>query len=122
MFGKLIYGQFSLKETFWKYGVLGIFSCSLITKIFKMFLFKQLKGVSLGTYYTHYFSPLNMDNTMLFLTIGYFVCAFALSIYSVMVLFAVWRSSAEYDKSIWMRHIAKVMILVVIYSGLKFGL
>ena len=122
MFGKLIYGQFSLKETFWKYGFLGIFACSLVTKIFKMFLLKQLKGISLGTYYTHYFSPLNMDNTMLFLTIGYFVCAFILSVYSIMVLFGVWRSAAEYDKSVWMRHIAKVMILAIIYFGLKFGL
>ena len=101
---------------------MGIFACSLVTKIFKMFSLKQLKGVSLGTYYTHYFSPLNMDNTMLFLTIGYFVCAFALSVYSIMVLFGVWRSAAEYDKSVWMRHIAKVMILAIIYFGLKFGL
>ena len=122
MFGKLIYGQFSLKETFWKFGVLGIFGCSLVTKIFKTFLLKHLKGVSLSAYYTHYFSPLNMDNTMLFFTIAYFVCAFALSVYSIMVLFGVWRSAAEYDKSIWMRHIAKVMILLIIYLGLKFGL
>ena len=122
MFGKLIYGQFSLKETFWKYGVLGIFCCSLITKIFKIFLMKHLKGVSLSAYYTHYFSLLNMDNTMLFLTIGYFVFAFVLSVYCVMVLFGVWRSAAEYDKSVWMRHIAKIMILAVIYFGLKFAL
>lgn len=122
MFGKLIYGQFSLKETFWKYGVLGVFGCSLVTKIFKMFLLKHLKGVSLGVYYTRYFSPLNMDNTMLFLTIAYFVCAFALTVYCIMVIFGVWRSAAEYDKSVWMRHIAKLMILLTVYVGLMFGL
>ena len=122
MFGKLIYGQFSLKETFWKFGVLGIFICSLISRGFKSFLMQHLNGISLGTYYTQYFSPLNMDNTMLFLTIGYFLFAFVLCVYSVMVLFGVWRSAAEYDKSIWMRHLAKLFILGVIYAGLHFGL
>ncbi len=122
MFGKLIYGQFSLKETFWKFGVLGIFFCALITRCFKSFLMQHLNGISLGTYYTQYFSPLKMDNTMLFLTIGYFLFAFVLCVYCVMVLFGVWRSAAEYDKSIWMRHLAKLFILAVIYAGINFGL
>ena len=33
MFGKLVYGQFSLKETFWKFGVMGIFLVAFVTKI-----------------------------------------------------------------------------------------
>ncbi len=122
MFGKLIYGQYSLKETFWKFGVLGIAFCALITRCFKVFLSQHLHGISLGDYYMHYFSPLKMDNMMLFLTIGYFVFAFVLCAYSIMVIFGVWRSAAEYDKSVWMRHIAKIMILVLVYGGLSFGL
>lgn len=122
MFGKLIYGQYSLKETFWKFGVLGIFLCSLITRCFKLFLTQRLRGVSLSDYYTHYFSPLNMDNMMLFLTIGYFVFVFSLCVYSIMVILGVWRSANEYDKSIWMRHIAKMMIFFVVYLGISFGI
>ena len=122
MFGNLVYGKFSLKETFWKFGVIGIFFCSVITKIFKSFLLQKLNGVTISYYYTHYFSPLKMDNMILFLTIGYFVCLLALILYSIMVLFGIWRSSAEYDKSIWMRHIARLMILVIIYAGLNFVL
>ena len=122
MFGNLVYGKFSLKETFWKFGVIGIFFCSVITKIFKSFLLQKLNGVTISYYYTHYFSPLKMDNMILFLTIGYFVCLLALILYSIMVLFGIWRSSAEYDKSIWMRHIARLMILVIIYAGLNFAL
>ena len=122
MFGNLVYGKFSLKETFWKFGVIGIFFCSVVTKIFKSFLMQKLNGVTISYYYTHYFSPLKMDNMILFLTIGYFVCLLALIIYSIMVLFGIWRSSAEYDKSIWMRHIARLMILVIIYAGLNFAL
>ena len=122
MFGNLVYGKFSLKETFWKFGVIGIFFCSVITKIFKSFLLQKLNGVTISYYYTHYFSPLKMDNMILFLTIGYFVCLLALILYSIMVLFGIWRSSAEYDKSIWMRHIARLMTLVIIYAGLNFAL
>lgn len=122
MFGNLVYGKFSLKETFWKFGVIGIFFCSVVTKIFKSFLMQKLNGVTISYYYTHYFSPLKMDNMILFLTIGYFVCLLALILYSIMVLFGIWRSSAEYDKSIWMRHIARLMILVIIYAGLNFAL
>ncbi|MBQ2811474.1 MAG: hypothetical protein IJF12_04820 [Alphaproteobacteria bacterium] len=122
MFGKLVYGQFSLKETFWKYGIMGIFSISLVTKIFGAFLNQKINGMSVKYYYTHYFSPLNMDNVILFLTIAYFICLFALTIYSIMVWFGVWRSSKEYDKSIWLGHIAKVLILFVIYGGFKFAL
>ena len=122
MFGNLVYGKFSLKETFWKFGVLGIFFCTLITKIFKTFLLQKLNGMTISYYYTHYFSPLNMDNMILFLTIGYFVCLLALALYSIMVLFGVWRSSAEYDKSVWMRHIARILTLLIVYCGLKFVL
>ncbi len=122
MFGNLFYGKLSLKETFWKFGVMGVLLCAVVTKIFKMFLMQKLNGVSVSYYYTHYFSPLHMDNMILFLTIGYFVCLLALCLYSLIVLFGVWRSSAEYDKSIWLRHIARLMILLVIYCGLKISL
>lgn len=122
MFGKLVYGRFSLKETFWKFGVFGIFVCTLLTKICNVFLVQKLNGISLKYYYTHYFSPLNFDNTIVFLTIAYLLFAFVLCAYCLMVFLGVWRSSAEYDKSIWLRHIARLAIILVIYAGLKFSL
>lgn len=122
MFGKLVYGKFPLGETFWKFGVFGLFSLALITKICKSFLFQKLKGMSLGFYYTHHFSLLNMDNGVLIHTVLYLFFAGLLCIYSLMIVFGVWRSADEYDKSIWIRRIAKVMILFVIYCSLEFGL
>ena len=71
MFGKLVYGQFSLKETFWKFGVMGIFVVSFITKIFGAFLRQKINGMSIKYYYTHYFSMLNIDNMILFLQEAY---------------------------------------------------
>lgn len=121
MFGKLVYGQYSLKETFWKFGVFGIFAVSFVAKIFGVFLNQKLNGMSLKYYYTHRFSMLDIDNLMLFLTIGYFVCMTALVLYSVMVWLGIWRSAKEYDKSAWLGHLAKLFILLVMYTGFKFA-
>lgn len=122
MFGKLVYGQFSLKETFWKFGVMGIFLVAFVARNFGKFLNQELNGITIKYYYTHNFSMLNINNMILFLTIAYFVCLFALGLYSVMVLFGVCRSAKEYDKSAWLGHIAKLFILGVIYGGFKFAL
>ena len=122
MFGKLVYGQYSLKETFWKFGVMGIFLVSFIARIFGAFLKQKIDGMSIQYYYTHHFRMLNMDNMILFLTIAYFVFVLALCLYSVMMVFGIWRSSAEYDKSIWLRHLAKLFILLVIYGGFKLAI
>lgn len=121
MFGKLVYGKFSLKETFWKFGVLGLFTLALIAKIFKSFLFQKIGNAGIVFYYAHRFSFLNMDNGVLFYTLGYFVFITALALYGIMVLFGVWRSAEEYDKSIWIRRIAKLMILIVFYGAFKFA-
>ena len=75
MFGKLVYGKFSLKETFWKFGVLCIFALALISRIFKALLLHKIGGATIGFYYAHKFSFLNMDNAILFYTIAYFVFA-----------------------------------------------
>ena len=62
MFGKLVYGQYSLKETFWKFGVMGIFLVSFLARIFGAFLNQKINGMSIKYYYTHHFRMLDMDN------------------------------------------------------------
>lgn len=115
MFGKLVYGQYSLKETFWKFGIFGLFTLTLITKIFRVLLIEQIRGTSLTYYYLHYFSLLNLNGTILFYTAGYFLCLFCLAVYSVMVITGVWKSSAQYDKSASLRQIARVLIFAAAY-------
>ncbi len=122
MLSKLIYGQYSLKETFWKFGVLGVFLCSFVTRCFHAFLSSKLNGLSLRVYYTQYFSPLHMDNGILFLTLAFFVCAFVMSVYSLMVFSGVWRSAKAYNKSAWLSFIARLCTLAVIYGAFKFAL
>lgn len=119
MLGKLLYGRFSLKETFWKFGVLSIFLSSFVMRIIKAFLLQHLNGLSISQYYTHYFSLLNMNGTMLFFTLMYFLGMFVFACYLLIVWLGVWRSSAEYNKSVWLGWLARIVMLLVIYAGLK---
>lgn len=122
MLGKLLYGQFSLKESFWKFGFLGLLIGAFITRIIKTFLLQFTNGVSLMVYYTHYFSPLKLNGGALFLTLLYLLSAFALCGYAIIVFLGVWRSSGEYNKSIWLRHIARLFMIGLIFLSLRFGL
>lgn len=122
MLGKLWHGELSLKESFWKFGVLGLLACAFITKIIKVLLLRQLGGVDLIYYYTHYFLPLKMNGMLMFLTLLYFFAAFVLCVYGLIVVFGVWRSAAEYTKSIWLRQIARIFILIVVYLSIRIGL
>jgi len=119
MFAKILHGQFSLRETFWKYGVWGEFLITFILYLFRIFLIHKLDGLKLGEYYRTVFSFINMDRPILFLTISYFTILAFLTFYSIILVFGIWRSSAEYDKSVWLRHLARIFILVVIFLAYK---
>ncbi len=119
MFAKILHGQFSLSQMFWKYGICGIFLLTFFTYLFRVFLVHQLKGMTLIYYYKNVFSFINMNNTVLFLTIAYLVLLAAMIFYAVILTFGVFRSSAEYDKSIWLRHIARFLTLLLIFFAFK---
>ena len=52
MFKKLIDGELSLKDTFWKFGVLGMLAVHLVVKILGTMLFHKLRGLTILGYYT----------------------------------------------------------------------
>lgn len=119
MFAKILHGQFELRQMFWKYGVWGVSLITFIMYLFRIFLIHRLNGLKLGEYYSKVFSFINMDNTMLFLTISYFTLLAFLTFYSIILVMGVWRSSAEYDKSVWLRHIARLLILGIVFMAYK---
>jgi len=119
MFAKILHGQFELRKMFWKYGVWGEFLITFILYLFRIFLRHKLKDMTLGQYYTTVFSFLNMDNMMLFLTISYFTILAFLTFYSIILVIGIWRSSAEYDKSVWLRHLARIFTLIIVFLAYK---
>ena len=112
-------GGFSLTDTFWKFGVLGLFVVICVVRFFGSLLAQKLAGISLWTYFTRYFHPLNMNTGILILTLCYLGCLAAFIIYSAVLLSGTWKSSAEYDKSVWLRYVSRVVMLLMLFVCYK---
>ena len=119
MLKKLMAGEFSLSDTFWKFGVLGLVIVVFVVRFFGSMLAQKLAGISLWIYFTRYFHPLKMNTGILVLAVCYLGCLAAFVFYSVVLVSGTWKSSAEYDKSIWLRHISRIMMLLMLFICYK---
>lgn len=119
MLKKLMAGEFSLSDTFWKFGVLGLVIVVFVVRFFCSMLAQKLAGISLWLYFTRYFHPLKMNTGILVLAVCYLGCLAAFVFYSVVLVSGTWKSSAEYDKSIWLRHISRIMMLLMLFICYK---
>ncbi len=117
MLKKLMSGELSLSSTFWKFGVLGLALIVFAARLFGGLLAPKLNGISLWLYYTKYFHPLNMNTGIVVLTVCYLACLAAFVWYSMIIISGTWRSAAEYDKSVWLRYIARLMIILLVFIG-----
>lgn len=114
MLKKLMSGELSLKDTFWKFGLLGLFLIVMAVRFLGGLLAQKLQGLTLWYYYSKYFHPLNMNTGIVVLTVCYLTCLAAFIWYSFVILSGIWRSSAEYDKSLWLRHLSRILMLVLV--------
>ena len=112
MFKKLIDGELSLKDTFWKFGVLGTLTLHLLVKIFGKMLFHKLRGLTILSYYTT--RQYGLETSTVTLTILYFSSLCFLLFYCGSLIIATWRSSAEYNRSLWFRHLARIFIILIV--------
>lgn len=119
MFAKIFHGQFELSKMFWKYGVWYILLIGSVTFGVRAFLVSHLKGMRLTHYFQNVFSINNLDSTVIGLTMTYFIMLFILSFYNLIWICGIWRSSAEYDKSVWLRHLTRLASLVLIFISYK---
>lgn len=119
MFKKLIDGELSLKDTFWKFGVLGLLAINLIVKIFGKMLVSKLAGYSISGYYAIAFKSGNISTAIVILTVLYLSSLTFLIFYSFSMVLGTWRSSAEYNRSVWLRHIARILMLVFVVVILR---
>ena len=60
-----------------------------------------------------------MNTGILVLAVCYLGCLAAFVFYSVVLVSGTWKSSAEYDKSIWLRHISRIMMLLMLFICYK---
>ncbi len=120
MFKKLIDGELSLKDTFWKFGVLGLFTVHLVVKILGTMLFHKLRGLTIYAYFAT--RRYGLETSTVILTILYFSALCFLLFYAVSIVIGTWRSSAEYNRSLWFRHLARVFMILMVFFVLKHDL
>ncbi len=113
MFKKIVMGKVSLKETFWKYGVLCLISINIVTKLFGIMLQKKLHGYSIFGYYSSFFSGLSIEVSAVVLTVLYLSSFAFLLFYATSIVMGVWRSSAQYNQSLWLKYLARICIVVL---------
>ena len=120
MFKKLIDGELSLKDTFWKFGVLGMLAVHLVVKILGTMLFHKLRGLTILGYYTT--RKYGLETSTVILTILYFSSLCFLLSHAGSMVIGTWRSSAEYNRSLWFRHLARIFMILIVFVVLKHDL
>lgn len=120
MFKKLIDGELSLKDTFWKFGVLGMLAVHLVVKILGTMLYHKLRGLTILGYYTT--RKYGLETSTVILTILYFSSLCFLLFYAGSMVIGTWRSSAEYNRSLWFRHLARIFMILIVFVVLKHDL
>ena len=114
MLTKLFKGELSLGATFWKYGVLGLIILYYALKMFASFLASYLKGRTIYDFFMHHFHFVYTSKISLWWALCYVATFLLLLSYSYKIIIAVWRSAANYDKSIWLAWLAKIAIVLLV--------
>ena len=115
MYKKLIAGELSLGETFWKFGIIGGLLGYFVVRIFGSILAPQLHGYSIYAYFTRYYNPLRGGSDILLSTVCYLTSLGVFCWYIFSVILGVWRSSAEYDKSVFFKYLSRIIIVFLAY-------
>lgn len=119
MYKKLLAGELSLGETFWKFGILGGALGYFVVRVFGSILSPQLHGYSIWAYYTRYYNPLRNGSDILLSTVFYLTSLGIFCAYIFSVVLGVWRSSAEYEKSALIKYASRGTIILLAYSCLR---
>lgn len=115
MFAKLFKGELSLGATFWKFGVLMLIILHYALKMFASFLSSYLSGKSITQFFLTSFHFVYSPKLSLLWTLCYISTFLILVFYSYKIIIAVWKSSANYAKSIWLVHLSRLGILLAVF-------
>lgn len=113
MLKKLFNGEYSLRATFWKFGIFG-----MIILYYGYKMLKNLAGNNInGNNLLNIVRNLNVNgfaNLNAFWLITYCALAVFLVIYSYGIIKAVFKTSANYEKSVWLAWLARLGILATV--------
>ncbi len=116
MLAKLFKGELSLGATFWKFGIFGLIILHYALKMFASFLSAHLRGRTIYDFFMHHFHVVYTSKVSLWWALCYMATFVVLVLYSYKIVIAVWRAAAAYDKSIWLAQLARIGILIAVFT------
>ena len=119
MFGKAFKGELGLAETFWKFGVLGIFIYSVLVKFFANMLNGVLKGRTVYDFFTRNFHFVYSGKLSILWTLCYYSVAIWMLYYVFNIVIGVWKSAGSYVKSGLLAFLARVFIFLFAFIALS---
>ncbi len=115
MLDKLFKGELSLGATFWKFGVLGLIILHFAMRTFASLLAGHLKGRTIYDFFMHHFHIVYTSKLSILWALCYMSTFAILVFYSYKIIIAVWLSSKNYNKSVWLVQLARLGILAMVF-------
>lgn len=126
MFKKLANGEYSLKITFWLFGVLGLFLLNIITNMTHNSVLRMIcaKGAlcsqSVILYTLSHLVQIFLSGGRLMTALGVHILLGAVFVvYTYILLRGLWKSSASYEGRAFWAVCAKLVLVVWVLIGLK---
>ena len=117
MLKKLINGEYGLFPTFWQFAVLGLAALTFFARIVGKMLAHKLNK---QTVFSYLFSFKIHDAITPLLVVLWLSAKSFLIFYSCSLVVGIWRSSEKYDRSIWLRHLSRVVTIVMVLISIKY--
>lgn len=114
MLKKLLDGEFSLSETFWKFGILGVIFFRFVSKLFEILLDRQIANHRIVDYFFHYFNPVKPDILAILWTLCYVSTTVFFLYYCIAVMLGTWRSSASFERSNLLKQLTRILMFVLV--------
>lgn len=119
MFSGLFKGELPLKITFWKFACLGLAILKLCNMFFLTMMEKYITNMTILRFYTKHFHMVYSPKLSLLWALFYLFSIFLILVFSWNIVLGVWRSANNYDKSVWLRFLAKASILILVFTTIN---
>lgn len=110
MLKKLLSGEFSLGETFWKFGILGVSFFRAVSYVFEKLLDKRIMNRRIVDYYFHFFNPVKPGVLAILWTLCYLFITGFFFYYCIAVWLGTWRTTAQFDRSALLKQLMRLIM------------